>query len=171
VADIRIGPCGHLYGYNEKRWQFIYLDTAGELVHKKVNIDLSGGANLNDCTGCAMRVDQVGNLWYRGEEGKIFVYNPFKNRVTLKTKNLVQIDHVAFKKGRVYGLSTNKGAPGIYILLQSKKWKLAIKGYFTSFEAIIDGVSEYDFVVLKTDKVNDRDTTSVHVYRTSDGAS
>ena len=89
VADIRIGPCGHLYGYNDERWQFIYLDTAGQLIHKMVNVKLSGGANLNDCAGCAMRVDQVGNLWYRGDDGKILVYNPFKNRVTLKTKNLV----------------------------------------------------------------------------------
>jgi len=76
ATDFRIGPCGHTYVRYNGNWLF-----------EKVNP--KSGGNLSpiklgfygSCDGCILRVDQNGNLWYRGLGNAISIYD----QITKKT--------------------------------------------------------------------------------------
>ena len=109
------------------------------------------GKYLGNCKECVIRVDHMGNLLYKNQDGSIYAYNPFEKRIVIETENNQDINHVSFKNGIAYGLSIKKEGEangGIYWLQETMKWKLVLEGNFVSFEALNDK-SGFDFIILK----------------------
>jgi len=87
-------------------------------------------------------------LWFRGKLNKVSIYNPFTYEVTPLDDDM-DINQVAFKKGKVYGLrNLNFGVNGIFILNKNKKWEIIIIEEFTSFETLAKS-DQYEFIALK----------------------
>ena len=63
-----------------------------------------------NCDDCVIRADQRGHLWFINKQStgvaKINTYNPYFKTIEVKiaSKDTHDIKHVAFKKGKVYGL-------------------------------------------------------------------
>ena len=122
ISDFRIGPCGHAYVRQGTTWHFAHVKESNEVHLMPVRI----GDRDIDCGDCIIRVDQRGHLWFRlvhtltfGVESHVNCYNPFYQTLGIITaigdKN--DIEHVAFKEGRVYALGADPGGQrGLFIL-------------------------------------------------------
>jgi len=153
VENLKIGPCGHVYGYYNNQWTFITSSFASYSSideYKPVKLGSKSGTYQNGCKSCVMRIDERGFLWYTDDDDIVSYYNPFTKGATHLDKHdyrSVPIQQVAFKDGKVYGLSKAKG---IY-LFKDDAWTRIIPRAITSFQAISD--SAYDFVVKNGRKI------------------
>jgi len=154
MIDFIIGPCGHVYGKYKNVWTYLETPDPKTWKEAKMSIDKTTNSNQNQCFNCILRVDHNGNLWFKEFNGigVIAFYNPVSQKVTYFTKhdyNKIPITYIAFKNGKVFGMSNDKG---IFVLQKDGVWKDAkvFNKDIYGFEVIEE--SDYDFVIQSSGK-------------------
>lgn len=85
-----------------------------------------------------------------------------KVELTTASSDKNHIEHVAFKRGNVYGLVREATAQtGIYILKKDLTWKLIVPNNFTSFETLAKS-DKFDYVAIL--RKNNRDYVEFGVF-------